>query len=55
MKELIRHFRSVSDVIESNIFRSTQNVNLRTILGYHKDEEVYSFLDDYDERGKQKK
>ena len=54
MKELIRHFRSVSDVIESNIFRSTHNINLRTILGYHKDGEVYSFLDDYDERGKKK-
>ena len=54
MKELIAHFRETSPFIESNIFNSVQNVNLRTIIGYHKDSEAYCFLDDYNERGKRK-
>jgi tRNA(Ile)-lysidine synthase TilS/MesJ/rhodanese-related sulfurtransferase len=51
MKELVAQFRETSDVIEKNIFRSVHNINLRTVIGYHKDDEVYNFLDDYDERG----
>lgn len=50
MKELITHFRQTSDVIEANIFKSVHNVNLRTIIGYHKDNMQYNFLDDYDEK-----
>ena len=50
MKELIAQFRAVSDVIENNIFNSVRNINLRTVIGYHKDGESYHFLDDYDER-----
>ena len=52
MKELIREFRKQGDIIEKNIFRSVHNVNLRTIIGYHKDDMEYNFLDDYNERGK---
>ena len=52
MTELIRHFRQVSDVIEYNIFNSVHNINLRTVIGYHKDDQEYNFLDDYDEWGK---
>lgn len=48
MKELMRQFRATSDVIESNIFQSVHNINLRTVIGYHKDDEAYNFLDDYD-------
>lgn len=51
MKELIARFRETSEWIDQNIFRSTHNVNLRTIIGYHKDGESYHFLDDYEERG----
>ena len=54
MKELIAQFREESNLIEKNIFRSVHNVNLRTIIGYHKDDDIYNFLDDYDERGKKK-
>ena len=50
MKELIAQFRRTSDVIETNIFNSVQNINLRTVIGYHKDEMQYHFLDDYDLR-----
>ena len=48
MKELIAMFRETSDVIESNIFKSVHNINLRTVIGYHKDGMNYNFLDDYD-------
>lgn len=36
------------DVIENNIFKSVHNINLRTVIGYHKDGEYYNFLDDYE-------
>ena len=49
MTELIKHFRQVSDVIEYNIFNSVHNINLRTVIGYHKDDQEYNFLDDYDD------
>lgn len=49
MKELIKGFRKTSKVIDTNIFRSIHNVNLRTIIGYHKDDVYYNFLDDYEE------
>lgn len=50
MKELIAGFREKSDIIEQNIFRSVHNINLRTVIGYHKDGETYHFLDDYGSR-----
>ena len=50
MKELIAQFRKTSDVIDTNIFNSVKNINLRTVIGYHKDDETYQFLDDYDKR-----
>ena len=48
MKDLISRFRETSDVIESNIFKSVYNINLRTVIGYQKDGKKYYFLDDYD-------
>lgn len=48
MKELIAELRKKSELIERNIFRSVHNVNLNTIIGYHKGDMVYNFLDDYD-------
>ena len=50
MKELIAKVRVKSDVIENNIFRSVHNINLRTVIGYHKDGEYYNFLDDYENK-----
>lgn len=48
MKELIARLRENSEVIESNIFKSVYNINLRTVIGYRKDGQNYHFLDDYD-------
>lgn len=48
MKELISQFRKISPYIDTNIFKSVHNVNLETVIGYHKGEMKYNFLDDYD-------
>lgn len=53
MKELIGQMRKISNVIDGNIFKSVHNVNLNTIIGYHKDGIIYNFLDDY-EKGQDK-
>jgi tRNA 2-thiocytidine biosynthesis protein TtcA len=47
MKRLIAQLRKTDPNIDINIFRSAQNVNLKSILGYHDDDKATSFLDDY--------
>lgn len=47
MKSLIKSFRKINPNIENNIFRSVENVNLETIISYHKGDERHHFLDDY--------
>ena len=49
VKELLKKLREVSPAIDMNIFRSVENVNLQTIISYHKGDEYHHFLDDYDE------
>ena len=49
IKNLIKELKKDNEYVENNIFKSAFNVNLSTVLGYHKDDEVYCFLDDYDE------
>lgn len=48
MKNLINEFRKINKNIDFNIFKSIENVNLDTIIGYRKGDSKYSFLDDYD-------
>ena len=50
MKELIGKFRKISPVIEKNIFRSVENVNLDTVISYKKGGATHHFLDDYDSK-----
>lgn len=50
IKNLIEYLRKNNEFVESNIFKSVFNVNLNTIIGYHKDDYNYNFLDDYDEK-----
>lgn len=47
MKKLIKSFRNINPNIENNIFKSVENVNLDTIISYHKGDERHHFLDDY--------
>ena len=48
MKELIAELRKRCDTIDMNIFNSVHNINLKTVIGYHKGDWTYNFLDDYD-------
>lgn len=48
MKTMLKKFRQTSPYIESNIFKSVENVNLNTIISYKQDGIKHHFLDDYD-------
>jgi tRNA(Ile)-lysidine synthase TilS/MesJ len=50
IKALIADLRKVNAQIDQNIFRSAENVNLETILGYHKGEHTVTFLEDYENK-----
>lgn len=50
IKELIKAYKKINPNIDINIFRSVENVNLNTLIGYHKGEKKYHFLDDYDKK-----
>ena len=52
MKNLIKKLKEVNKNIDHNIFKALDNVNMNCILGWHKNGNNYSFLDDYEERGK---
>lgn len=47
MKELIANLKKINPDVDKNIFKSSDNINLNTVLGYIK-EEKHSFLDDYE-------
>ena len=49
-KNLIKELRKKYEDIDINIFRSVEDVNLNTIIGYHKDDFEYNFLDDYEKK-----
>ena len=49
MKELIKNMRKTNPSVDQNIFKALENVNMNCILGWHKDGEKHSFLDEYDE------
>ncbi|MCD7834513.1 MAG: ATPase [Lachnospiraceae bacterium] len=48
IKHLIAFLAERDPVIESNIFRSAENVNLNTIIGWKKDGKRHHFLDEYE-------
>ena len=48
IKELIKNLKKINPIIDDNIFRSLDNVNLNCILGYKTNKEYHSFLDNYD-------
>lgn len=47
VKALINTFRKENKFIEYNIFKSSEDVNLTTILSYHDDDKKINFLDKY--------
>ena len=49
IKELLNELKKINPNVDNNIFKSTFDINLNTVLGYHKTkDDAYSFLDDYD-------
>ena len=50
IKELLQQLRKISPAIDKNIFRSVENVNLKTLISYHIGDEYHHFLDDYDKK-----
>lgn len=49
IKNLIKNLRNTYENIDTNIMRSTQNVNLDTLIAYRKKGKSYCFLDEYDD------
>ena len=47
VKQLIAKLKEENPYVEGNIFKSVENVNLKTIIAYKKDGEKHSFLEDY--------
>ena len=48
VKELIRSLKEVNPFVEGNIFKSVENVNIDTVVGYKQKGVRHHFLDDYD-------
>ena len=48
VKNLIRQLKETNPFVESNMFKSVENVNLSTVIAYKKDGVKHHFLDDYD-------
>lgn len=49
IKELIKSLKKINPEIDNNIFKAMDNINMNCILGYKKDKDYVSFLDNYDE------
>ena len=47
IKQLIAKLKETNPYIESNIFKSVENVNLSTVIAYKKDGVRHHFLDEY--------
>ena len=50
MKELIKQLRDTYDNVDMNIFKSTENVNLETLISYRKGDEIHHFLEKFEEK-----
>lgn len=48
IKKMIAEMKEINPFVESNIFKSVENVNLSTIIAYKKDGVKHEFLDDYE-------
>lgn len=47
IKNMIREMKKVNPQVESNIFRSVENVNIDTVIAYKKDGVKHNFLENY--------
>lgn len=49
IKKLIAELKKVNPFVESNIFRSVENVNLSTVIAYKENGVRHNFLENYDD------
>lgn len=49
IKNRIREMKKTNPFVESNIFKSVENVNLNTVIAYKKDGQTHHFLEAYGE------
>ncbi len=49
VKRLLAEMRKNNPAVDMNIFRSVENVNLQTLISYHKGDEYHSFLESFNE------
>lgn len=47
IKNMIREMKKVNQQVESNIFRSVENINIDTVIAYKKDGIKHNFLESY--------
>ena len=50
IKNLIKELKKTNPKIEKSIFKAAQNINLNTIISYKKDNKIYNFLEEYDDK-----
>lgn len=50
VKNLIREMKKTNPYVEQNIFKSVENVSLKTVIAYKDDTSKHHFLDDYDKK-----
>lgn len=50
IKELIQNLKKINKNIDYNIFKSLDNINLNCVLGYVKNKEKHSFLEEYNHK-----
>lgn len=48
IKMLIKEMKKTNPQVDINIFRSVERVNLSTIIGYYKEDEEHSFLENFE-------
>ncbi len=50
MKELIKNMRKINPNIDNNIYKALENINMDCVIGWHKDGENHTFLEEYDNK-----
>ncbi len=50
MKRLIKKLKESNPNIDYNIYKALDNINLDCVIGYKKEKQKYSFLEDYDKK-----
>ena len=48
IRNFIKELKKINKDVDHNIFKALENVNMNCIIGYHKDKENHTFLEDYD-------